>query len=150
MGGQVYHKGAKKELNDLIKEVKNATIYRGKWSKLELDSMIKFFENDSITNQIACDFDSDEEICGFFKGSQLVAYVHIYFPIGFAIKEFHCFAAKFDNSINIVEIDDFTAPLWCVDLEILKTVAPEITWNASVDAVNPDCFSIDDFRFATH
>ena len=137
-------------MNDLIKEIKNAAIFRGKWSKLELDSLINMFASDSDANRIVCDFDSDEEVCGFFKGSQLLAYVHLKFPIGFAKKEFRCFANQFANSIHVVTIDDFDVPLWYVDLEILKSIAPEISWNVCVDAVNPERFSIDDFRFATH
>ena len=135
---------------DLIQEIKKAAIFKKKWSKLELKLLITLFENESADNRIVCDFDSGEEICGFFKGSQLVAYIHTNYPIGFAKEEFHSFSKMFDKNISIVTIDDFNAPLWSVDLESLRTIAPEISWNACVDAVNPNCFSIDDFRFASH
>lgn len=44
----------------------------------------------------------------------------------------------------------FNKPEWFVDVSLLKSIASEISWNAGPDAVNPNCFSIDDFRFAAH
>jgi len=81
--------------------------------------------------------------------SSIIAYVHLRFPIGFAKKEFENFAKKFKKSIHILTIDDFSNPEWIVDLNTLNVIASEISWHASVEAVDPNGFSIDDFRFAT-
>ena len=44
---------------------------------------------------------------------------------------------------------DFDAYSWCIDLDIVKLSVPEIIWHASLDSVNPECMSINDFWFAT-
>lgn len=137
-------------MRDLAKEIERASLFRGKWDQSVLNSLIDLFMNSDKANNVVCDFDSGEEICGFFKGSQLVAYVHLKFPIGFAKKEFICFATRFKNNIHVVAIDDFDTPEWFVDMNILQSFSPELSWYESEDAVNPNCFSIDDFRFAIH
>jgi len=131
-------------------ELEKANLLNGEWGQSVFDSLIDFFTSTEKTNNIVCDFDSGEEICGFFDDSQLIAYVHLRFPIGFAKKEFEYYANKFKDCIRILTVDDFNTAEWFVDLELIKSVASEISWHASVDAVNPSCFSVDDFRFATH
>ena len=124
------------------------------WGYSGCDPIIELFQEESENNRIVCDVLSGEEICGFFRDMHLVAYIHLKFPIGFVKKEFMCFINKVKVRIpihvHLVIIKDFFDLEWHVNLNALKLIAPEISWNASVDAVNPDCFSIDGFRFATH
>ena len=137
-------------MRNLNNELEKANLLNGEWDTYVFDSLRNFFTSAEKTNSIVCDFDSGEEICGFFDDTQLIAYVHLKFPIGFAKKKFEYYANKFKDNIRILTVDDFNTVEWFVDLEMLKVVASEISWHASVDAVNPNRFSVDDFRFATH
>ena len=150
MDGQVLHYKRRNDLKDLIEEIEKAALLIKKWNKTELNLLINLFVKEDDKNSVVCDFDSGEEICSFLKNSQLIAYVHVKFPIGFAKKEFQCFGNHFEKCLHIVQIDDFSYPEWFVEVSILSSIASEISWNAITDAVNPKAFSIDDFRFAVH
>ena len=79
-----------------------------------------------------------------------MAYIHAKCPICFKTKDFDKYKKIFNKKLWFISIDDFYKNEWFVDLNKLKQIAPEINWLADRDAVDPENFSIDGFKFATH
>ena len=68
-----------------------------------------------------------------------------------------CFVCgKLDESVmaclsqcKCVFVDGYDIEEWCVDLTDLHTGIPEIVWSATDEAVDPHCFSLNDFYAVT-
>lgn len=64
-------------------------------------------------------------------------------------------AYKFQNiehiigDYEVVFTEDYCSNDWKINTDKLKYEMPEICWHASESAVNVNCFSLDDFYFAT-
>ena len=53
------------------------------------------------------------------------------------------------RDFEIVFTENYDLDEWSVDVEHLKKEIPQIYWHTSEDAVNAECFSLNDFYFAT-
>lgn len=53
------------------------------------------------------------------------------------------------SQCKCVYVDRFDIDEWYIDLTDLRKSVPEIIWSASDDAVDPRCFSLNDFYYAT-
>ena len=53
------------------------------------------------------------------------------------------------HDFEIVFTENYDLDEWSVDINHLKKEIPQICWHACEDAVNVECFSLDDFYFAT-
>lgn len=53
------------------------------------------------------------------------------------------------ESFEIVFTENYYSDEWSIDVTNLKKEISEIHWHASEEAVNRNCFSLDDFYFAT-
>ena len=137
-------------MRDLIQELKKAQSFREGWNTEALYELIDYFKKDNPLNSIMWAEESGQDVCSFIVNRRtLMAYVHVKFPICFAADIFKKYKKRFADKLWIVSIEDFDKDEWCVDLEEMEWTAPEIQWMASVEAVNPESFSIDGFRFAT-
>ena len=56
---------------------------------------------------------------------------------------------KILKNLEIVFTENYYSSDWTIGVSDLKKEIPEIYWYASEDAVNTNCFSLDDFYFAT-
>lgn len=56
---------------------------------------------------------------------------------------------KILKNLEVVFTENYYSSDWTIDVSDLKKEIPEIYWHASEDAVNANCFSLDDFYFAT-
>lgn len=56
---------------------------------------------------------------------------------------------KILKNLEVVFTKNYYSSDWTIDVSELKKEIPEIYWHASEDAVNTNCFSLDDFYFAT-
>lgn len=140
-------------MRDLMVEINKATAFRSSWSSPWTEDILFRIVSDLVEKKecsISWDYDCGEKVCGVFIENELAAYIHARFPICFATDEFSKVECVFASLLHIVRITDFYEENWYVDLEKMEWYAPEITWRCSEDAVNPNAFSIDDFRFATH
>lgn len=53
------------------------------------------------------------------------------------------------RNYEIVFVDDFSSDNWSIDVDELENDIAEIVWHTSEDVINSNCFSLDDFYFAT-
>lgn len=63
-----------------------------------------------------------------------------------------CNFQNFDHIIGDFEVvftENYWSDDWTIDTGKLKDEVPEIYWHACEGAVNSNCFSLDDFYFAT-
>jgi len=58
-------------------------------------------------------------------------------------------AASCLSQCKCVSVDGYDIDEWYIDLTDLRKSVPEIVWSASDDAVDPRCFSLNDFYYAT-
>lgn len=137
-------------MRDLVKEIEEASKIKKEWNESQLIEMGNYYKANTSNGWIRCDFDSGEEVCGFFQNRTLEAYVHVNFPICFATKRFIDEMREYSDRLWFVGTNDFNKDEWFVDLVKLKQIAPQIDWRTCKDAVDPDCFSVDGFKFATH
>jgi hypothetical protein len=150
MAGHVYLKGCDMSMRDLLCEIINAKKIMSNWSKEKLFEIATNFKNDAPDNNAMWDYGAGEEVCGFSINSKLVAYAHEKLPICFCSSEFEKYKTVCSDVLWFVATEDFYKDEWFVDLKKLKETIPEIQWCACIEAVNPESFSIDGFRFATH
>jgi len=136
-------------MRNLLLETLKAKGIKG-WNHEKLIILTEDFMQDSDINMIVWDYLSGEEVCGFLIGDKLVAYVHEKLPICFYLIEFDKYKDLNSDILWFVASEDFYKREWYANLDQLREMIPELTWSASVEAVNPDSFSVDDFRFATH
>ena len=135
-------------MRDLLIEVANAKKIKSGWNKEQLAKMADYFRSDDNNNRIMWAYEAGEEICRFFTNEQTMAYVHWELPICFCAREFSKYRTLWSNVLWFVETEDFAKEEWFVDLERLREIAPEVHWLAEVEAVNPDCFSLEELDFA--
>jgi len=96
---------------------------------------------------------SQTAICGFgavISRSASNVRVHVKLPICFCSNGFAKYVTLYSDILWFAATDDFNKDEWFVDLDKMREAVPEVSWNACGDAVNPDSFSLDGFRFATH
>ena len=137
-------------MKDLINEIYEAKKLNSSWNEGEVFKLAEYFKRNNPNAYIQWDWGSGEEVCAFTMNNQLTAFVHTKYPICFCMNEFYRYKEIWSNRLWFVSVDDFHKNEWFVDLNILRQIAPEINWLADKDAVNPEKFSIDAFRFATH
>lgn len=53
------------------------------------------------------------------------------------------------EDLEVVFTENYYSDDWSIDVSDLKNEISEIYWHASENAVNSNCFSLDDFYFAT-
>ena len=53
------------------------------------------------------------------------------------------------GDFEVVFTENYWSEDWTIDTGKLKDEVPEIHWHACEGAVNPNCFSLDDFYYAT-
>ena len=53
------------------------------------------------------------------------------------------------EDVNIVLVDNYSSNEWYIDLVVLDKELPQICWHACENAVDANCFSLDDLYFAT-
>ncbi|MDP4093567.1 MAG: hypothetical protein Q8920_09420 [Bacillota bacterium] len=135
-------------MKNLINEILKAKSKEEFWNDNTLKSIINDFLNFSNMNQIDWDDDSGEEWVDLICNNKLVAILHVKFPICFAKKDFKDFSLLNEKNFSTVFVEDFNEQEWCVNIDDLKKIT-SISWHASIEAVNPNLFSIFDFRFAT-
>jgi hypothetical protein len=136
-------------MRDLLVEVLNAKKISKKWNREKLFEMAKRFKNASKDNSIMWSYESGKEVCGFLINGQLVAYVHEKLSICFCLNEFDKYRNIYSDLLWFVKTEDFYRDEWFVDLKKMQETVPELPWRASIEAVNPESFSIDEFKFAT-
>jgi hypothetical protein len=136
-------------MRELINEIYEAKKNSTTWDADILLKYVKRIQEDNPHIRILWDWNSGIDVCGLAINDKLIAYIHSRCPICFAKKEFEKYMEVFGSKLWLVLIEDFYKDEWHVDLNKLAEIAPEVSWCASKDAVDPDKFSIDGFKFAT-
>lgn len=138
-------------MRNLSEEILEAMKYQSNWSKEKLILFIKRWEKEDNTLWFDCDFEAGEQWVRVFKDDRMFGLLGVDLPILFldTLCEGGNRNCDFFEDVHVVKDSDFDADIWKIDLDILKKAFPLIVWNASPDAVNPECMSINDFWYAT-
>ena len=134
-------------MKDLMAEILEARKIANLYNRNVLGIIVTEFLNFDSKNRIDWDEVSGEEWVDFSCGTELIAILHTKFPICFAKPNFKEFCTQY-NKFWTIFTDSFDNEEWFVDIDQLKNIE-NISWHASKEAVNPNSFSVFDFRFAT-
>lgn len=80
----------------------------------------------------------------------LVMMIHDVVPIAFIKSTYN--VLLIDRAIAhflVIQSENFDSAEWTVNVDRLTRDIPEIVWRASISAVDPDCFSLNDLYYAT-
>lgn len=138
-------------MNDMIKVLEKAREFPLFGGNEEIKNLIAAICAKDSSLIVDWDDDAGEEwvrLCSKVHGK--VFMMHTQLRIVF-IRKSYDFDLISDalEQIAVIFTDNYSADEWYIDLFELKNNFPEISWHACEEAVNPDCFSLDDLYYAT-
>lgn len=138
-------------MKNLTCEILKAKEYQELWSNEKLVLFIKLWGHVDNSLRFDSDIESGEQWVRVFKNNTILGILGVSIPMLFLNE--HCENSNgdydFAKDVHVVKDKDFDANSWYIDLDIVELSVPEIIWHASLDAVNPECMSINDFWYAT-
>lgn len=138
-------------MRNLTCEIIKSKEYQKTWSKEKLELFIKLWGQVDNSVKFDCDIQSGEQWIRVFKDNVIVGMLGVNIPM-LLLNELYESSNRnynFIKDVHVVKVINFDANSWNIDLNIIKLAVPEIIWHASLDAVNPECMSINDFWYAT-
>ena len=138
-------------MNDILKVLKQAKESFPCFEEQGFQELIGDICKKDTSLSLDWDYEAGEEWARFYSISQgTVCMMSTKLPIAFIRNsyDYTCIGSCLHN-IEIVCVGSYSEEEWSIDLEKLANELPEIYWHASIGAVDPACFCLDDFYYAT-
>lgn len=138
-------------MNDILKVLKQAKESYPCIERQEFHELMEDICKKDESLSLDWDYGAGEEWARFYSLSQgAVCMISTELPIAFIRSSYdYTYIGACLHDIEIVCVESYSEDDWSVDLDKLAIEIPEIHWHASLGAVDPACFCLDDFYFAT-
>lgn len=84
-----------------------------------------------------------EDWARFYNSERLLCMLHTRLKIAFSVSDIP------DIGIKVILVSNFTENNLSIDLDEIRAECPELYWGACAEAVDPNCFDLNDLYYAT-
>lgn len=145
------HVNAMNGMRDLFTVLFQAQAMRPRIGYFKLKQIVLDIQTADVSLRMDWDEGAGEEWIRFIHPTEgLVMMIHDVVPIAFIKSTYN--VLLIDKAIThflVIQSENFDSAEWTVNVDRLTRDIPEIVWHASISAVDPDCFSLNDLYYAT-
>lgn len=136
-----------RDLNNVLIEAKKRPLF----TTQKIESLIGSIKKSEKNVILHWDDGAGEDWIQFScKDYGVVYMIHKIIPVNFVRKSYYQDVQfDFSNSCDVVLVDNYDVEEWCVDLEKLKQLTPEMVWHSFESDISSKKFSLVDLYLAT-